>query len=133
MADIEDLEFLSPYLYYLLMPEIWPENRRDVERPVKRKASPKVEYNDDLYAKIKEIVPADDFVPGAKPEVKTGASDLRTINPDINSPLTGADVAGFCPNIAENQAALHPIRRQKPEFTAPALFLICGSRKTGRR
>jgi len=95
LADIEDLEFLSPYLYYLLMPEIWPENRQSVERPVKRKATPKTEYDGDFYAKIKQIVPSDEFVPGAKPSVKTGASDLRTINPDINSPLTGADILAF--------------------------------------
>jgi len=120
LADIEDLEFLSPYLYYLLMPEIWPENRRDVERPVKRKASPKVEYNDDLYAKIKEIVPADDFVPGAKPEVKTGASDLRTINPDINSPLTGADVAAFA-------RTLPKIRQIAPDTPTKARIYSAGA------
>ena len=95
LADIEDLEFLSPYLYYLLMPEMWPENRRSPERPVMRKAAPKVPYDGDFYARIRELVPADEFVPGAKPEVKTGASDLRTINPDINSPLTSADIKAF--------------------------------------
>lgn len=95
LANIEDLEFLSPYLYYLLMPEVWPENRQNIERPVVRKASPKVEYDGDFYAKIKEIVPAEEFVPGAKPVVKTGSSDLRTINPDINSPLTSADIKAF--------------------------------------
>lgn len=55
-----------------------------------RKAAPKVPYDGDFYARIRELVPADEFVPGAKPEVKTGASDLRTINSDINSPLTSA-------------------------------------------
>ena len=38
LADIEDLEFLSPYLYYLLMPEMWPENRRSPERRNRRRS-----------------------------------------------------------------------------------------------
>ena len=95
LQHIEDLEFLSPYLYYLLMPEMWSENRVPQERPVVRKASPKVEYDEALYQKIRTLVPEENFVPGAKPEVKIGASDLRTINPDINSPLTSADVKAF--------------------------------------
>ena len=95
LAGIEDLEFLSPYLYYLLMPEMWPENRTPQEKPIIKKASPKVEYDEKLYQKIRELVPEEEFVPGAKPKVKVGASDLRTINPDRNSLLTSADVKAF--------------------------------------
>ena len=102
LANIEDLEFLSPYLYYLLMPEMWPENRMPQEKPLRKKASPKVMYDEALYQKIRELLPEKEFVPGAKPEFKVGASDLRTIHPDINSPLTSADVKAFAktlPNV----------------------------------
>ena len=95
LAGIEDLEFLSPYLYYLLMPEMWPENRIPQEIPVMKKSSPKVEYDEKLYQKIRTLVPEDEFIPGAKPEVKVGNSDLRTIHPDVNSPLTSADIKAF--------------------------------------
>ena len=95
LAGIEDLEFLSPYLYYLLMPEMWPENRIPQEMPVMKKSSPKVEYDEKLYQKIRTLVPEDEFIPGAKPEVKVGNSDLRTIHPDVNSPLTSADIKAF--------------------------------------
>lgn len=95
LQGIEDLEFLSPYLYFLLMPEAWPDNKDYMERPKPRIASPKVEYDDEFYARIKEIVPADEFQSGADKSVKTGASDLRTINPTLDSPLTSADVKAF--------------------------------------
>lgn len=131
LADIEDLEFLSPYLYYLLMPEMWPENRRSPERPVMRKAAPKVPYDGDFYARIRELVPADEFVPGAKPEVKTGASDLRTINPDINSPLTSADIKAFAGR-CRKCGRLPRTARAWREFTMPEVFLTAGSRKTAR-
>ena len=131
LADIEDLEFLSPYLYYLLMPEIWPENRQDMERPVKRKASPKVEYNDDFYARIKEIVPADEFVPGAEPSVKTGTSDLRTINPDINSPLTGADIAAFARTLSKVRE-IAPDTPTKAKIYSAGAFLDLWEQENGK-
>ena len=124
LAGIEDLEFLSPYLYYLLMPEMWPENRTPQERPVIKKASPKVEYDEKLYQKIKELVPEDEFVPGAKPEVKVGASDLRTINPDINSPLTSADVKAFARTLPNVYKIGEDIRVQGKIYSAGSLLDI---------
>ena len=124
LAGIEDLEFLSPYLYYLLMPEMWPENRTPQERPVIKKASPKVEYDEKLYQKIKELVPEDEFVPGAKPEVKVGASDLRTINPDINSPLTSADVKAFARTLPNVYKIGADIRVQGKIYSAGSLLDI---------
>ncbi len=95
LQDIEDLEFLSPYLYFLLMPEAWPDNNDYMERPRPRAASPKIEYDDKFYAKIKNIVPADEFLPGAEKNTKVSDSDLRTINPTPDSPLTSADIKAF--------------------------------------
>lgn len=120
LANIEDLEFLSPYLYYLLMPEAWPDNHQNLEKPVRRKASPKVGYDGDFYAKIKEIVPADEFTPGAKPQVKTGKSDLRTINPDLNSPLTSADIKAFA-------RTLDKVRKIAPDTPTMARIYNAGS------
>ena len=33
LKDVEGIEFLSPFLYYILMPEVWPENFRKIEQP----------------------------------------------------------------------------------------------------
>lgn len=95
LRDIEDLEFLSPYLYFVLMPEAWPEFYENMERPeIPAKPIPKVKHNEKFYTRIKELVPVDEFLPNAqKPGV--GLSDLRTVNPDKNSPLTSADVKAF--------------------------------------
>ena len=57
LEGIEDLEFVSPYLYYVLMPESWPDYRRTME--------------------------------------KAPQSDLRTLEPTKNGPLTAADVKAF--------------------------------------
>ncbi|MBO5442167.1 MAG: hypothetical protein J6A33_00085 [Alphaproteobacteria bacterium] len=95
LADIEDLEFLSPYLYFVLMPEAWPEYHETTERPaVPIKKKPKVEHDEKFYSRIKELVPVDEFLPDAQ-KPKTGMSDLRTIEPTKDSPLTSADVKAF--------------------------------------
>lgn len=95
MADIENLEFLSPYLYFLLMPEVWPGNVRSVESAPLPVSYPKVKYDASFYQKIKELVPVEDFYPDVPSSSKLSQSDLRTVNPDQNSPLTSADVQAF--------------------------------------
>ncbi len=96
LADVEDLEFLSPYLYYVLMPEAWPSYRQRQEKPRKRPAaSVKVVHDPAFFAKLKKIVPEEDFYPDAPKETKLGMSDLRTVEPDKNSLLTSADVKAF--------------------------------------
>lgn len=53
LKGIDDLEFLSPFLYYLLMPEVWPENVTMPEMPRRVPAHPKVAYDKDFYQAIK--------------------------------------------------------------------------------
>ena len=99
--DIEDLEMLSPSLYYLLMPEIWPENQ-DINEimPPKPLPEPVSRYNPELFDKIAQVVRPEDFAPGAVTEDSLD-SRLRTIEPQENSPLTGADIRAFAATIAD--------------------------------
>ena len=95
LQDIEDLEFLSPYLYILLMPEMWPEDVPQ-EKPQKRQAKfPRTPYNPDYYAKIFESVPEGGFG-GANARGETSLKDkLRTLKITKTSPLTTADIKAF--------------------------------------
>lgn len=104
LADIEDLEFLSPYLYFVLMPEAWPEYYENIERPaIPVKPKPKVEHDEKFFSKLKDLVPIEDFQPNAqKPGV--GMSDLRTIEPTKDSPLTSADVKAFTATLGKVDA-----------------------------
>lgn len=100
LQDMEDLEFLSPYLYFLLMPEVWPENVENMEQPQPVKYVPKVRYNPEFYAAIKKMVMPEDYMPnGTAP--KSGRSQMRTIHPDANTLLTSADVQAFIRTIPE--------------------------------
>ncbi|MBR6663526.1 MAG: hypothetical protein IKL33_01730 [Alphaproteobacteria bacterium] len=100
LKDIEEIEFLSPFFYYILMPEMWPDNMEKIETPQNTKYYPKVVYNPDFYAMIKKIVPPEDFMPNAK-EKTLGKSDLRTIKPDRKNLLTAADVAAIARTLPE--------------------------------
>ena len=42
--------------------------------------------------KVKALVPDEDFLPGAEKQSKISLSDLRTLEPTKNGPLTAADV-----------------------------------------
>lgn len=92
LAGIENLEFLSPYLYFLLMPEVWPGNAAVFEDAPEKRPVPKVKYNPKFYAAVRKMVPPEEFYPGAPKEKKLSAGDLRTVSPDALSPLTSADV-----------------------------------------
>ena len=94
LKDIEDIEFLSPFLYYILMPEMWPENARKIEQPQMTPYHPKVVYNPDFYAALKKLVPPEDFMSDAM-QKKPGRSELRTIKPTPDSLLTSADIQAF--------------------------------------
>ena len=131
MADIEDLEFLSPCFYYLLMPEMWPENNLTPEKPVIRRATPKVPYNKEFYAQIKEIVPAEEFLPGAQGATKTGQSDLRTIDPDINSRLTSADIKALVRSLPRVQAIVQGLDEEVRLIHAGS-FLDMWEQKQGK-
>lgn len=99
MAEIPNLEFLSPHLYFLLIPEVWPDNVRAVE-PLKTPAYyPQTVYNAEFYRRLKQLVPPESFQPGAERKKALDISDLRTVSPDEKSPLTSADVQAFARTI----------------------------------
>ena len=101
VADIEDIEFLSPYLYFLLMPEVWPGNNMTLEQPKPIQKKIKSVRNNQLYDLIKKIVPAEDFYPNAKTKTAFDKSDLRTIEITANSPLSSGDIKAFVRTIPE--------------------------------
>lgn len=95
LEGIEDLEFLSPYLYYVLMPESWPDYRQTMEKVPRPSTRAKVVHDPAFFEKIKALVPDDEFLPGAEKQDKVSASDLRTLEPTKNGLLTAADVRAF--------------------------------------
>lgn len=104
LADIEDLEFLSPSLYFILMPEAWPQKMEMLEMPKIYKTNPKVTYNPKFYEELKKIVPPEKFMPGASEVEKITRSDFRTLHPDKYSPLTSADIKAFINTLDEVDA-----------------------------
>jgi len=96
LADIEDLEFLSPHLYILLMPEMWPDNNPPVEMPRKRLAKiPQTPYNPEFYANVMKNVEENGFGYGSKTKEAPLKDKLRTLKVTKTSPLTSADVVAF--------------------------------------
>lgn len=104
LANIEDLEFLSPALYFILMPEAWPQKMEMLELPKTYPSHPKVSYNPKFYDAIKKLVPPENFMPGAQVENKITRSDIRTLHPDKTSLLTSADVKAFANTLDEVDA-----------------------------
>ncbi len=101
LADIPDLEFLSPSLYFILMPEAWPQNLPKQEQPYIRSSYPKVVYDAEFYKKIKKLVPAERFFQGNEKTKKVTRSDFRTLEPTQTSLLTAADVKAFSETLDE--------------------------------
>ena len=95
LEEIEDLEFVSPYLYYVLMPESWPDYRKTMEKMPLPSTKAKVKHDPEFFKKVNALVPDEMFYPGASKQDKITQSDLRTLEPTQNSPLTSADVKAF--------------------------------------
>lgn len=95
LAGIENLEFLSPHMYYVLMPEIWPENAKPVEFPQTHVPIPKVVYDEKFYQKLLVLLPMENFAGENFDAPKITKSDLRTINITKDSALTSGDVKAF--------------------------------------
>ncbi len=95
LQHIEGLEFLSPYLYYVLMPEMWPQLDKPVELPPMQSTFPKVSYDAKFYDALKVLVPPEPYQQDYKPDNKLSRSDLRTVDITPNSLLTAADVKAF--------------------------------------
>lgn len=104
LADIEDLEFLSPSLYFILMPEVWPQKMEMLEIPKLYKTSPKAAYDPKFYEELRKIVPPEKFMSGAEKAEKITRSDFRTMHPDKYSPLTSADIKAFINTLDEVDA-----------------------------
>ncbi len=90
--NIENLHFLSPSLYFVLMPETWSEYESNIEDPPTPFYAPKIKYDPEFYAFIKKIVPTNEYMPGYKAPQTITRDDLRTLYPDANTVLTSADV-----------------------------------------
>lgn len=95
LAHIEDLEFLSPSLYFILMPEAWPQKMEVLEIKKTYATAPKVVFDEKFYETLKKIVKPEDYMPGATPVKKVSRSDLRTLRPGKDTLLTSADVKAF--------------------------------------
>ena len=100
---IKNLEFLSPYLYYLLMPEIWPSYAYRAEN-VKLKPqpkAPKLMYNQGFFDMVRAMVPPEEFYPNSGEAKVSWKQSLRTPNPSLSSNLTTADVEAFVETLPE--------------------------------
>ena len=122
LQDIEDLEFLSPYLYILLMPEMWPQNREAMEKPRIRfakmppvKREPKVYLN--LFEKVSEHGLGNSSASG-KQALK---DQLRTLNVTKDSKLTSADVKAFAATL-DNVRAFSTLGNQIKLLSADSLI-----------
>ncbi len=113
VKDIEDLEFLSPAFYPMLMPEAWPGYEEEIERPQMTPYYPKVKYDKQFYAALKKLVKPEKFMPGYKQKTGKTKSDLRTIRPAKDSLLTSADIKSF---IATIDAVEAWTKQEKNEF-----------------
>ena len=96
LADIEDLEFLSPHMYLLLMPEIWPSNQKPVEIPRQKPAKlPKITPPLPFYRSVMQNVPDNGYGGAARAKSAPDKNDLRTLKISASSPLTGGDIQAF--------------------------------------
>ncbi len=93
LQHIEDLEFLSPSLYWVLMPEVWQRHSYAAEFPQQRKPLSKVQYNPKFYEKLNEFADLRAYIPKTRSQLPTKIDPLsrRTINPGPDSPLTAPD------------------------------------------
>lgn len=96
LEGIENLEFLSPHLYVLLIPEMWPDNQPPIERPkVKRAKLPPIEFDPDFWAKVMKNTPEFGFGGAFRTNNKPGPDKLRTLKITKDSPLTTGDIRAF--------------------------------------
>ena len=99
LKNVRDLEFLSPFLYYILKPEMWPENQQNIEMPRMTPYHPKVVYDEQFYQKVKSVVRPEAYMLGGSLKNKITRSDMRTISPKRDTVLTSADVQAFANTI----------------------------------
>lgn len=100
-AGMEGIEYLSPGLYFLLMPNLWENKKMDPEERLKPIRAKKPRVNID----IAQLLKTSQKNPVKTAENKQAGSrvlatkrplliqNLRTINPNLTSKLTSKDVA----------------------------------------
>ena len=105
MKAIEDIEFLSPALYFLLMPEIWEDNEDVVldepEEILVKKPRVEIELPDFMKEKIGLPVAKPKPVKASKSKKIVTGRNLRTVSPNLVSPLTTKDAEAFITTIDE--------------------------------
>ena len=99
-VGVEDIEYLSPGLYFLLMPDLWEKKEPAPEERLKPIRAKKPRVNIDMLELLKTPVKQ----PEKTAERKQGqanvtakkqsnvTANLRTINPTLTSKLTAKDV-----------------------------------------
>ena len=96
LQGIEDLEFLSPHLYILLIPEMWPSNTPPSEKPKTVKAKiPQFTHSPEFLKSVMNNVPEQGFGGAFFTNNKPGPDMLRTMKITKNSPLTTGDIRAF--------------------------------------
>ncbi len=102
---IENIEFLSPALYILLMPELWgeekPENLDKPEEVPVKKPRPIKDIPNFLRAKIGQEQEAPKPEKSSVRKKTSMASKFRSVNPTLTSPLTTKDAEAFVSTLDE--------------------------------
>ena len=101
LQNIPNIEFLSPYLYFLLMPEVWPGYKFPTEYPKPKVNLPQTKYDASFMERIKKLVPPENYFPSQNPYAPKLADKLRTIEPTQTSPLSSADVKAFISTLSD--------------------------------
>jgi len=101
---MENIEYLSPALYFLLMPRIWENKPVEPDRPQKIQVH-KPRVNPELPNFLKEKIGA----PVKTAEKKQASSEkqvvlshplnIRTVHPSLTTPLTSKDISAFISTI----------------------------------
>ena len=108
----ENIEYLSPALYFILMPNFWQKkDPKDLDKPQEKPAKfpeVRIDLPDFLKQKIGLPVRTVQKLPASAQKEATPAQkqaaiarkyNLRTINPSLTTPLTKKDVAAFISTI----------------------------------
>ena len=102
---IEDIEYISPALYILLMPELWGEdNPKDLDEPITtpvKSPKPPKDIPDFLKKKLGMPIKAPKTPAPSVKKATPISSKYRTINPTLVSPLTTKDAEAFISTLEE--------------------------------
>ena len=90
--NIAGLEFLSPSLYFMLMPEAWPEHRQIIENPLPSNRAPKAPYDQKFFDGLQKLVSPADYISQPHKGKQLSRSQLRTLRPTADSLVTAADI-----------------------------------------